>query len=344
LALPLLLSGPVFAQSTNWTEVNLALTDAVVIPDYAAFATAADAMNEVATGFCGDISETSLEVLRAAFNETLDKWQAVQHIQFGPITYFNWNYRLQYWPDDNGTGARQLNALVAGKDNAVLDSEAFARQSVGVQGVQALEQLLFADDSLSQLQTDAYRCSVLQAITTNLAEIAAGVAQRWVEEFRNTVATADERGFFESAEDATVDFLKAQIEPVRAVQQQKLEAVLGESRADARVRRAESWRSERSVRNIRINVASLERFFNTGTPALNTVLPPEDIDDINAAFAKLQATLAGLPDSMAAALETESGYNALKQAASDLSAVFELLEASLKKTDLYLGFNSLDGD
>jgi predicted lipoprotein len=340
----LVLSGPAFAQSTNWTEVNLALTDAVVIPDYTAFATAAGAMNEVAANFCSAVNEASLEELRTAFNETMDKWQAVQHIQFGPITYFNWNYRLQYWPDDNGTGTRQLNALIAGKDSAVLDSEAFARQSVGVQGVQTLEQLLFSDDSLSQLQADSYRCSVVQAITTNLAEISAGVTQRWVDEFRNTVATAEERGFFESAEDATVDFLKAQIEPVRSVQQQKLEAILGESQADARVRRAESWRSERSVRNIKINVASLERFFNAGTPALNTVLPPEDIEGINTGFAKLQATLAELPDSMAVALETESGYNMLKQAASDLSGVFELLEASLKKTDLYLGFNSLDGD
>lgn len=344
VALPLLLCGPAFAQSTNWTEVNLALTDAVVIPDYAALATAAGAMNDTAAGFCGAVSQESLTGLQTAFNETMDKWQAVQHIQFGPITYFNWNYRLQYWPDDNGTGARQLNALIASKDSAVLGSEAFARQSVGVQGVQALELLLFSEDSLSQLQADPYRCSVVQAITANLDEIASGVSQRWTEEFRNTVATADERGFFESAEDATIDFLKAQVEPVRSLQQQKIEAIIGESQADARVRRAESWRSERSIRNLRINVASLERFFNTGSPALNTVLPPEDIEGINAGFAKLQTTLAELPDSMTVALETEDGYNTLKQAAADFSAVFELLEASLKKTDLYLGFNSLDGD
>ena len=57
---------------------------------------------------------------------------------------------------------------------------------------------------------------------------------------------ADERGFFESAEDATIDFLKAQIEPVRRIQQQKVEEVIGDSAARARIRRAESWRSNRS--------------------------------------------------------------------------------------------------
>ncbi|MES2626921.1 MAG: imelysin family protein [Pseudomonadota bacterium] len=344
LALSLLLSGPVFAQATNWTEVNLALTDAVVIPDYTTFATAAAAMNEQATGFCSNVTPQSLAEIQAAFQTTMDGWQAVQHIQFGPITYFNWNYRLQYWPDDNGTGGRQLSALIAGKDSTVLSSENFARQSVGVQGLQALEMLLFDDKSLEELQADSYRCNLVQAIAANLDEIAAGVAQRWADEFRKTVETADERGFFESSEDATIDYLKALVEPIRSLQQQKIEAIIGESQAEARVRRAESWRSERSIRNLKIDVASLNRFFNAGNPALNTVLPPEDIEGINAGFAKVEATLAELPDSMTVALETESGYATLKQAASDLSALFELLEASLKKTDLYLGFNSLDGD
>ena len=84
--------------------------------------------------------------------------------------------------------------------------------------------------------------------------------------------------------------------------------------------------------------------FNSSDPALNTVLPPDDIDGINAGFAKVEATLASLPDSMTTALETASGYTTLRQAASDLDALYELLEAALKKTDLYLGFNSLDGD
>ena len=344
LALPLLLSGAAFGQSTNWTEVNLALTDAVVIPDYEAFANAAAGMNQQAKAFCADITPQTLAGLQTAFQQTMDKWQAVQHIQFGPITYFNWNYRLQYWPDENGTGSRQLSALIASKDNSVLTSEAFARQSVGVQGLQALELLLFAETSLSDLQADSYRCNVAQAIAANLDEIATGVAQRWRDEFRTTVATADERGFFESAQDATIDFLKAEVEPIRSSQQQKIEAILGETYADARVKRAESWRSERSLRNLKINVESLNRFFNSGSPALSAVLPPDDIEGINAGFATVAATLAALPDSMTQALETEDGYNHVKQAATDLSALFELFEASLKRTDLYLGFNSLDGD
>ncbi|MEY4640614.1 MAG: hypothetical protein RLZZ227_608 [Pseudomonadota bacterium] len=340
-----LIAGAVAAQpNTNWTEINLALTDAHVIPSYRAFAVAAEELNAEAAAFCPAINDDSLSALQAQFHAAMDGWQSVQHIQFGPITYFNWNFRIQYWPDDNGTGARQLNALIAAKDPAVLATDAFDRQSVGVQGFQALEDLLFDDTSLADLQADPYRCQVVQAIAANIAEIAGGVSERWENEFRTTVETADERGFFESAEDATIDYMKALVEPVRRLQQQKLEAVLGDSPDAARVRRAESWRSERTLRNLKLNVAALEQQFSASDPALSSVLQPADVELVDAAFAKVSAALAAQPDSLEAALAVDGGHAALLDIAVQLDALYEALEAALKNTDLYLGFNSLDGD
>jgi predicted lipoprotein len=340
-----LVAGTVAAQpNTNWTEVNLAVTDAHVIPSYNAFAAAAEALNTQAAGFCAAVSAEGLGELQAGFHSAMDAWQGVQHIQFGPITDFNWNFRIQYWPDDNGTGARQLSALIAAKDPAVLDTEAFDRQSVGVQGFQALEGLLFDDSSLADLQADPYRCQVVQTIAANIAEIATGVASRWEGEFRATVEKADERGFFESAEDATIDYLKALVEPVRRLQEQKLEAVIGETADAARERRAESWRSQRTLRNLKLNVAALEQEFTSSEPALSSVLHAADVELVDAAFAKLAAALAAQPDSLAEALVAEGGHAALLEVAADLDALYEALEAALKNTDLYLGFNSLDGD
>jgi len=332
------------APNTNWTEINLAVTDAHVIPSYKAFAASADALNSAAGGFCSSVNADTLAALQTRFHAAMDGWQGVQHIQFGPITYFNWNFRIQYWPDDNGTGARQMNALIAAKDPAVLADAAFDRQSVGVQGFQALESLLFNDTSLADLQADPYRCQVVQTIAANIAEIAAGVASRWEGEFRTTVATADERGFFESSEDATIDYLKALVEPVRAIQQKKLEAILGDTPAAVRERRAESWRSARTLRNIKLNVAALQQEYNGSQPALGSVLQDADIAIVDAAFAKLTASLAAQPDSLAEALAAADGHAKLLEVVANFDALFEALEAALKNTDLYLGFNSLDGD
>ncbi|HWK54081.1 MAG TPA: imelysin family protein [Hyphomicrobiales bacterium] len=334
----------VMAQNTDWTAVNLAITDAHVIPGYERFAAATKTLHAEGDALCANPDEASLNRMREAFGASFDAWQGVQHIQFGPITYFNWNYRLQFWPDDNGTGARQFTALIAAADTAVLESETFARQSVGVQGFPALERLLYEDNALQLLRDEPFRCQLTQAISANLDEIASGVHERWVEEFRDTVATADERGFFESAEDATIDYLKALVESIRRIQQQKLEAPLGDSPAGARERRAEAWRSDRSVRNLQLNARALQDIFNAGEPALRTVLPEADMPGIDAGFERLLTATAALPESMNAALADTEGYAALRETRDSLDALYELVEAALKETDLYLGFNSLDGD
>jgi predicted lipoprotein len=227
-ALPVLLlaclSPAVQAQNTDWTTINLAMTDAVVIPAFNRFADSTKPLATDAAGFCTAVTADSLKKLQQDFTTAMDGWQGVQHVQFGP--------------DDKGTGSRQLDTLLAARDPKALEATAFAQQSVGVQGFPALERLLFSENSLKELQSEPYRCQVVQAIARNLDEISNGVAQRWRDEFRTTVAKADERGFFESAQDATIDYLKAVVESVRRVQRQKLEAVLGDNQAAARERRA----------------------------------------------------------------------------------------------------------
>jgi uncharacterized protein len=344
LLLSLCLGNAAHAQNTQWTDINLAITDAVVLPAYDRFAATTAPLVTAADSFCAAPSAEGLATLQQGFRVAMAGWQGVQHIQFGPITYFNWNFRLQFWPDDNGTGAKQLDALLAAADGKLLSADAFGQQSVGVQGFPALERLLFADTSLKDIQSQPYRCQVVQAITHNVQAISTGVAERWHSEFRTTIANADERGFFESAQDATLDYLKAVVESVRRLQQQKLETVLGANQAAARNRRAESWRSDLSVPNLRVNVDALAALFNQGSPAMNTLLVPKDLDAIQTAFKKTQNDLAKAPDSLNAALQSAEGYAALVTVRDDLNNLFELLEAAVKNTDLYLGFNSLDGD
>lgn len=338
----------VFAQiNENWTEVNLAVTDSQIIPRYAEFASVAGTLNSVAAGICERLDRNALGTFQLAWQTTMDAWQAIQHVQFGPITYFNWNFRLQYWPDDNNIGGRQLSVLIATQDQQILEPDVFARQSVAVQGFPALERILFAENSLTDLQSDSYRCRVAQTIAKNISEIATAVHLRWIDEFRDTVVNADEGGFFESAEDATIDFLKALVETIPRIQDQKLLPILGDSFERSRIRRAESWRAQRSLKNLKINLIILEQLFNGSgddTVLLNSVFLADDVDAVNVGFAVIDSTLAELPDSMVPVFESEEQYAILKRLETEIDELFEYLEVALKNTDLYLGFNSLDGD
>jgi predicted lipoprotein len=344
----LTLAGPALqaqdAATPDWGGINLAVTDQHVLPAYTRFAEAAATLVPASASLCAAPAPDALAALQESYHLAFDAWQGIAHVQFGPVTYFNWNYRLQFWPDDNGTGARQIDALLAAQDVAQLQAATFERQSVGVQGFPALERLLFEDDSLAQLQAQPFRCQLVQAIAANLATIADGIAQRWSGEFRAVIADPAQSGQFENAQDATVDFYKALVESVRRYQQQKLVPVLGESLQQVRERRAESWRSQRSLRNLKLDVAALQHLFATGTPALSSALLTEDVVVIDAAFAALQATLAPLPDDFAPLLSDADGYAQLTTVVAQLDALYEALEAALKRTDLYLGFNSLDGD
>jgi predicted lipoprotein len=345
-ALLTLAGGNLLAQTgdIDWTGINLAVTDQQVVPAYARFAEAGSTLLPAAQALCAAPDTGTLAAMQSSFHVAMDAWQGIAHVQFGPVTYFNWNYRLQYWPDDKGTGARQLEALLAAADTAVLEPQAFERQSVGVQGFPALEQLLFADDALPALQAQPYRCQLVTAIAANLGSIATGLHARWQDEFRGVIASPEQSGQFESAQDATVDFYKALVESVRRYQQQKLEAVLGESLQQARERRAESWRSQRSLRNLKLNLAALQALYGGSEPALGMALLAEDRDSIAAHFNTTLQYAAALPDDFAPLLATAEGYAQLQQLAQHCDALFEALEAALKRTDLYLGFNSLDGD
>ena len=65
---------------------------------------------------------------------------------------------------------------------------------------------------------------------------------------------------------------------------------------------------------------------------------------INNNFSELADSLDALPDSYTAALDADGGRENIEQVVVLLDALFESMEAALKNTDLYLGFNSLDGD
>lgn len=333
-------------QSADWKSLNLDLSNNVIVPAYRALADEAAAMNLQAQDFCAAPAPGAMASLQQDFHSTMDAWQAIQHVKFGPVTYFNWQFRMQYWPDDRGTGGRQLEAMLAAEDSSVLEAETFARQSVGVQGLPALERLLFDAEALQALQQAPYRCELLIAITANLSEISKGMADRWQDEFRLTAMLEDDSGFFEDLEDASTDFVKALVETVPVLYEQKLAVVLGDSREALRERRAESWRSGRSLRNLRVNLASLYEYYHAdgGELAIESIFQANDAAAVESVFEQVLALSAGISDDFITQAATEEGYARLQALNTSLESLYEALETAVKNTDLYLGFNSLDGD
>ena len=74
--------------------------------------------------------------------------------------------RFAYWPDVHGTGARQLRRFLAEEDRPCFEPGALAKQSAAVQGLPALESLLYsgAKGLVGPTAPDAYRCKLALAV------------------------------------------------------------------------------------------------------------------------------------------------------------------------------------
>ena len=147
------------------------------------------------------------------------------------------------------------------------------------------------------------------------------------------------------------DRLKTLVEPIEIIRDLKINRPLGSQLDKVKYKRLESWRSERSLRNLAINIESLSIFFNGGAQkntgkeaGLVNLLTADRVKEIDANFDKTEKMLANIHSPLEQAVQTEIGYEATKGLSVALTQLHESLEISLKESGIRLGFNSRDGD
>jgi uncharacterized protein len=251
-------------QAADYQSFNVKFAAATVVPAYRALAQKTSEQAVVLERFCREPDAAGLGVARAAFHATMDAWMGIQHVTWGPVQIAFRRERFYYWPERRGEVDRALAGLVARRDADALEPGAFAKQSVAVQGLPALERLLFADDAQAGFaKGDAagrYRCALALAIGRNLASIASEVAGEWQAKVLPALAAGGSI-YFAGPKAATKLFLTDLQNLVQAVSDLKLQPVLGASLETARPDLAESRRSGRASRNIVENLEAAQRMY-----------------------------------------------------------------------------------
>ena len=80
---------------------------------------------------------------RDSFKAETDAWSYAEIIRFGPVTEQNRLERMLFWPDRKGIGLKQVQAALAAKDATAADPAQLPAKSVAMQGLGALEFVLF---------------------------------------------------------------------------------------------------------------------------------------------------------------------------------------------------------
>lgn len=339
------------ASLADETRYNLQAVDNTILPGYQRLAAETATLSEQTLDFCRQPGDQALQQLRRQFHLAMDSWQFAQTVRLGPVEQQLRGYRLQFWPDKRQSVSRHLAKLLEQADPANLEPEAFAKGSVALQGFSALERLLFATDSqASEFNPDgpkSYQCQVMLAITRNMAGVAEELVAGWLTEsppHRDLIAGAarGNQAYGDSSE-VSARLFNSLYTQIELMLDRKLRAPLGESLQRARGKRSESWRSERSLRNIAENLKSVHQL--TRQAFLSRLVDPPLTQRIEDQIARCQRDLKEIGLPLPQAVEDPAQRQRVEQLIADLSGLKQLLLGELAPAlEITIGFNSLDGD
>jgi predicted lipoprotein len=277
----------------------------------------------------------------------MDDWMGIQHMRFGPVDLYLRYSRYQLWPDKHGTGAKQLKSLLADQPFEQLTPDRFPYTSVAVQGFTSLERLLFPTQldlaSFGAAKQPSFQCELVTAIASNLANISEGIVHDWTTgkiAYREQIQSAQGgNDYFESSEEVSSRLLNDLYTQLQSIVDQKLMRPL----ENHQLRRAESWRSRRSLRNIELNLQGIEALYRVGFSPLAT---DQTLDaEIKAAFADAIQSIQAVKSPLYEIPKDSESLELVQRVLADCRKLKSLIATRLTVAlNLPLGFNSLDGD
>lgn len=326
---------------------NLRAVDEYILPNYRTLAKNTALLENALAAFCEHTDSAHLRQTEDAFQTTMDAWQKAQTIRFGPAELFLRHDRIQHWPDPHGTAGRQLAALLSSKDDQAISPEGMAAQSVAVQGLGALEELLFnrTPEQFRDANGANFRCRMAAAIGANLRQLTQGLLDDWQGgriHFRQVIESAPNgNDYFYNAQEVTARLLNNLHRELQAVADIKLGRVLDDPRLNPK--RAESWRSRRSLANIRLNLESTRAFYRiTFAPMIQD---PGVHQRIEAGFEAALRAASAISTSLFEAVSNETGRKQLSELRQRVTELRMLIGEQIPAgIGVPLGFNNLDGD
>ena len=174
--------------------------------------------------------------------------------------------RILFFPDRKGTGRKQVQAAIATKDESVTDAASLAGKSVAMQGLGALEFILFGTGSQGLAEGDAaHRCAFGRAAATNTANLSAELSAGW--ESGSTylpvfLNPGPDNPLFRTDLEALNVVMGQMIHGLEAIRDTRIGAFLNkENPARDRAKSALYWRSQMTLPSISAGVAGLEELF-----------------------------------------------------------------------------------
>lgn len=346
----LMLAAPLAARAELPADLGERLARDYARPAVGKMADAAAALDGALGNWCAKPEAAGAARVGEAFTALAQAWSGVEILRFGPLVQANRFERLAFWPDTRGVMPKQVQALIAAKDDELLKPGALAGRSVAVQGLPALEYVLYGEPALLK-QTGApgfaYACGYAQAVSANVAAISRDVGEAWSAKGdfgRQFAKPQPGNDLYRDPQEVAAEAMKALSTGLQFARDVKIVPVLGDTPEAARPKRAAFWRSNLSTQLLAANLDGLQAFYRAG----GYPLPPggEWMDvSVRGELTSAAQTLRAVPVPLDQALAGEEGRRLLLLASLTIKNAKAIVDQDLAPAlGVTIGFNALDGD
>ena len=336
------------AQAADFAAFNANYARDIVAPAFKALAGETKTLAQAADDFATQPSQDGFAALRVAFESVSDAWMHAEFYRLGPLGTQQRADRFEYWPEKRPIIDKQLAALLAHATPDALSEAKFAQASVAIQGLPALERLLYGDTSrqvLSAGPEQNARIAVIKAIAHNLNDLAQQISDAWEKALSDPKTAA--APFTQSPNEAATQFYAGLATGLQVVSDQKIAGPRGQTIDKARPKSAEQWRSGRSLKNIALNLNSLREAM-LGKSGFASLLGPDQAplkDEISQAFDAALAAAQAAPEPLDAAVIDAEGRKKIGTLLIAVNHIRDVLKQKVPPAlGISLGFNELDGD
>lgn len=349
LALALVVSSPASA-SVKASDVIQRAIDGFVRPTYAGLHDHTSSLAKAMDTLCQAPSQGNLDAAHAEFSGTVAAWSSAEIIGFGPIKENNRLERMLYWPDRKSIGLKQVQAALAAKDPTARDPAQLAGKSVAMQGLGALEFVLYGDGSEALAgEDDPYRCAYGAAIANNIETMAADVDAAWKKPDGFAALWANpgpDNALYRDGTEAVTELVGVFINELEMVRDVRLKGFLGAKPDADKPRQAIFWRSQNTGLSLAGNLSGIDTLFEASK--LGDALPEDArwmAESIHIQLVNGVATAKSVQGPIDKALADPVEREKLEHFALITSSLSGLIGTRLTaEFGLTAGFSSLDGD
>ncbi len=270
--------------------------------------------------------------VKQQWHETMVAWMALQGQERGPASALELSWNVQFWPDKKNTTGHKMSVLI--KADRAWNAEQIATQGVTVQGLSAIEWLLY--DEASTLKSDDNTCSTGVAIAQNLQNKAQLIAGAWAQNpWKSLKKTEWESEYISLLSNQLEYSMKKLSRPM---------AKIGHPRPYF----SESWRSGTSLANLKANVQSMQTLYLADGNGLDALLREQgEISLADRVARQFELTLNTWPEekSLFNALQSVEGYRTVLAQYNKLEQLKYLIHEEVAiELGVVIGFNATDGD